>query len=82
MRTIEDKSTVASPIFSGDDPMGVTDSVRDHALEEALAFLALHEPSNRGPKATSENRATVLRNAARLPPTSDRYIRYIRRTVA
>ena len=50
----------------GDEPMDVTDGVRDHALEEALAFLALHEPSNRGPKATSENRAAILKRYARL----------------
>ena len=38
----------------------------DHALEAALAFLALHEPSSRGPKATSDNRASILKRAARL----------------
>ena len=46
--------------------MDVTDGVRDHALEAALAFLARHEPSNRGPKPTSDNRASILKRAARL----------------
>ena len=49
-----------------DEPMDVTDGVRDDALEAALAFLALHEPSNRGPKPTSDNRASILKRAARL----------------
>ena len=46
--------------------MDVTDGVRDHALETALAFLALHKRSNCGPKPTSDNRASILKRAARL----------------
>ena len=50
----------------GDEPMDVTDGVRDHALEAALEFLARHEPPHHGPKPTSDNRASVLKRAARL----------------
>ena len=60
----------------GDEPMDVTDGVRvalffangvrDHAREEARAFLALHGQSNRGPKRTSDNREAELKAAARL----------------
>ena len=46
--------------------MDVTDGVRDHALETALAFLALHKRSNCGPKPTSDNRASILKRAGRL----------------
>ena len=50
----------------GDEPMDVTDGVRDHALEAALEFLARHEPPHHGPKPTSDNRASILKRAARL----------------
>jgi hypothetical protein len=50
----------------GDEPMDVTDGVRDHALEDAREFLARHEPPHHGPKPTSDNRASILKRAARL----------------